>query len=67
MEDPEFIAYAVADGGHLQRRQGIDEAGGQSAKSAVAQARFLFLLQQFIEIQAQFAHALLEPDPGCRD
>jgi hypothetical protein len=46
LEDPVLVAQPVAHGGELQRRQRIQEAGGETAQSAVAQAGVGLLLQQ---------------------
>ena len=58
IEDAVFVADAVADGRNIQRGQGIHEAGGQPAQSAIAQARLFFLFNQAFEIDAQLAHRL---------
>jgi hypothetical protein len=55
-EDAELVAYAISQGGHLQCGQGVQEAGGQSAQTTVAQTRFLLLPKQFFEAQTQVAH-----------
>ncbi len=52
VEDPKFIADTIPDGGHFQRRQGIEKTGCYPAESAVAETRLLFLAEQFIKIIA---------------
>lgn len=56
VEDAELITDAVPDGRHLQRSHGIQIAGGESAKPAVAQARFLLPREDLIEIQTKLRH-----------
>ena len=58
VEDAELVADAVADGGHFERGQRIQVARGQPAQAAVAQAGFLLLLDQVVEVQAEFGHGL---------
>ena len=59
VEDSIFVANAVADGGNVEGGEGIHEAGGQAAQSAVAEAGLFFLLDEDVEIDAQLAHGLL--------
>ena len=59
IEDAVLVANAIADGGNVERGEGIHEAGGETAESAVAQARLFFLLDERLEIEAQLAHGLL--------
>ena len=61
MENAELVAYAVAHGRHFERRQGIDEACRQAAEAAVAEPGLFFLVQQFLEVQSELGHALLDP------
>ena len=49
VEDAEFIADAVPRGGNLQGGEGFEIAGRQPAQAAVAQARFLFHIEDLIE------------------
>ena len=39
LEDPELVPDAVAHGRHVQRGQGVKQAGGQAAQAAVPQPR----------------------------
>ena len=59
VEDAVLVTDAVADGGNIERREGIHEARGQAAQAAVAEARFGFLLDEGFEIEAELAHGLL--------
>ncbi len=45
-----LVAQAVADRGDLQRRQRVDEAGGQPAQAAVAQAGVGLLFGQLVPV-----------------
>ena len=58
VEDAELVADAVADRRDFQCRQRVDEAGREAAETAVAEARFLFLVEQVVEVQPQFLHRL---------
>ena len=57
-ENAVFIAQTVADGGVLQGRQGIDEAGGEAAEAAVAETGVRLLLDQYLEVPALLLHRL---------
>ncbi len=59
LEDAKLVADAVAHRGDLQRGHGIEKAGGQPPQPAVAQPRFLLLLQQLVEVQPQLRDRLL--------
>ena len=50
VEDAEFIADAIAGGRDLQRGQRFQEAGRQTAQAAIAQSRFLFHLEDLVEV-----------------
>src|SRR5204863_2543579 len=43
IKNAELVANAVADGRHLDRREGIHVTRGQPAKAAISQSRFFFL------------------------
>ncbi len=60
VEDPEFVADAVAHARHFERRQRIDEAGGEPAEAAVPEARLLLLGEQAVEIEAELRDAFLD-------
>ena len=53
VEDAELVADAVADRRHFERRERVHVARGQATQAAVAEAGFLFLLDQFVEAQAK--------------
>jgi len=57
LENAEFVADAIAHRRNLERGHRIEEAGRQPAETAVAQPGLLFLLQQFVEVQASSATA----------
>jgi len=38
LEDPELVADAIPHGGHVERGQGIEQAGGQTAQAPVPQS-----------------------------
>jgi hypothetical protein len=61
VEDPKFVADAVADRGDLQRRERIEVAGREPPEAAVAEARLFFLVEQFLEIETELLHSL----PRC--
>ena len=52
LEDAELVADAVADRRDLQRRQRIEEAGGEAAEAAVAEAGLVFVREQLVEVEA---------------
>ena len=58
-EEAELVVNAVADGGIIERGERIEEAGGQTAETAVAEAHVVFLAAEVIEVQAQFVKRLL--------
>jgi len=51
VEDAEFVADPVPDGRDLQSRQGIKITGRQPAQPAVAEAGFLLLLEEGLNIE----------------
>ena len=57
-EQAEFIADGAAHGGQLQRGQGIQEAGGEAAQAAVAQAGLRLLLEHHGAVDAQLVQGL---------
>jgi hypothetical protein len=50
VEDAVLIAYAIADGGDLQRRQRVHETGGQTPQAAVAQAGFFLQAEGAVDV-----------------
>ena len=57
-EQAELIADGAAHGGQLQRGQGIQEAGGEAAQAAVAQAWLRLFLEHDAAVDAQLVHGL---------
>ena len=57
-EQAELIADGAAHGGQLQRGQGIQEAGGQAAQAAVAQAGLRLFLKDDGAVDAQLVQGL---------
>ena len=53
VEDPEFVANAVADCGNAERRQRVHVTGGKPPESAVAEARLFFLFEKLRQILSQ--------------
>ena len=41
----------------FERRQRIEEAGGEPAEAAVAEARLVLLREQLVEVQAELARS----------
>jgi hypothetical protein len=46
--------------GNLERRERFDEARGEAAQAAVAEAGFLLLREELVEVQPELGHALLD-------
>ena len=57
-EKAEFIADGAAHGGQFHGGQRIQEAGRQTAKAAVAQARFRLQFEDGVLVDAQFLERL---------
>ena len=53
-KDAELVANSVADGRHIERGEGIQEAGSQSAQAAVAQSRFDVQAEIVFQLQVEF-------------
>ena len=66
IEDAEFIADAIADGGTLQGGQRIEVTGSEPSQAAIAQPRLLFGLKDRVEVLTQLGEssARLAFDPG---
>ena len=66
LEDPVFVADAVAVEGHPQGGRRLEKAGREAAKAPVAEARVPLLLLQLLEVVAQtfegFAVGVLRPE-----
>ena len=58
-EDAVLVADAVADGRDPHGRQRVDEAGGEPAEAAVAQARLDLGVAQRVQVDPQTGHGLL--------
>ena len=43
----------LAEGRHAQRGEGVDEAGGQTAEAAVAEARLVFGVDDVLDLEAE--------------
>ena len=54
LEEPVLVMDAVADGGKVQGRQRVQEAGGQPAQAAVAQPHVILLMAKFLVVETQF-------------
>jgi hypothetical protein len=54
IEDAELVSDAITDCGHLKRGHGFHEARGETSEAAGAQPGFFFMLDQFVEIDAEF-------------
>ena len=59
-EDAVLVLDAVAEGGNAERGERIDEAGCETAETAVAQARFVFRVDHCLRVEAEAAHGLFE-------
>ncbi len=53
-EEAVLIVDAVADGRKIKGGQRIQEAGGETAETAVAQAHVVFLAAEFLVVEAEF-------------
>ena len=60
LEDAVLVLDAVAEGRHAQRGEGVDEAGGQTAEAAVAEARLVFGVDDVLDLEAEGFHGLVE-------
>ena len=45
---------SVADGRKIQRRQRIEETGGEAAQTAVAKPHVVFLMAKLLVVETQF-------------
>ena len=60
LEDAVLVLDAVAEGRHAERGEGVDEAGGQTAEAAVAEARLVFGVHDVLRLEAKGFHSLVE-------
>ena len=60
LEDAVLVLDAVAECRHAQGSEGVDEAGGQTTQTAVAQTRLVFGVDDFLRVEAQSLHGLIE-------
>ena len=58
-EEAVLVADGAADGGEVQGRHGVQEAGGQTAQAAVAQRGFRLLVEHLAQGEAQLLEGLL--------
>ncbi len=58
LEDAELITDSIAEGGDLQRRHRIQEAGRETAEAAVPESRLVLAGEHLIEIQIELGHGL---------
>ena len=58
IEDAEFIADAIADGGHFERCQRLEITRREPPQPAVTEPRFLLLIDQTGEVEAQLRQRL---------
>ena len=59
-EDPVLVADAVADAGHVHRRERVDEARREPAEATVAEAGLDLRLTQLRQVDAEGRQALLD-------
>ena len=60
LEDAVLVLDAVAECRHAQGSEGVDEAGGQTTQATVAQTRLVFGVDDFLRVEAQSLHGLIE-------
>ena len=58
LEEAVLVMDAVADGGQVEGRQGVEKAGGQAAQPAVAEPHVVLLAAEHLDVQTEF------PDGG---
>jgi len=58
VEDAELVTDAVADGRHFERGHRIQVTRGEPAQAAVAEPGFFLLLNQIVEVYAEFLYGL---------
>jgi len=56
VEDPKLVTNAITDAWDSQRGQRVEKTGGQTAKSAVAEAGFFLLFQQIVQVESHVLH-----------
>ena len=57
-EEAELVMDAVTDGRDIHRGQGVQEAGGETAEAAVAEAHVGFFVGDDLEVLAEFGQRL---------
>ena len=60
LEDAVLVLDAVAEGRHAKGGEGVDEAGGQTTQTTVAEARLVFGVDDFLGIEAEVLHCRVE-------
>ena len=67
VKDAELVADPIADRRDLQAGQGIEVTGGQTTETAIAQARFLLVLDDPAPDPGRFPEPPAETSPLTRD
>ena len=57
-EETVLVMDAVSDRRQVKRRQRVEEAGRQTAQATVAEAHVVFLLAEFVDVEAEFPDRL---------
>ena len=72
-ENAEIVTDPVSVGGQFESRHGVEEAGGETSESAVAESRVDFLFPQFFDFKSELRHRFFcrivdaEVDHGVAD
>ena len=65
-EDAVLITNAITGAGDIERGEGIEEAGCQAPKPAIAQTRFNIEGDDLLKVKIEFGGCLLRQLPGVR-
>ena len=60
LEDAVLVLDAVTERGHAEGRERVDEAGGETAEAAVAEARLVFDVDDVLRLEAQVLDGFVE-------
>ena len=60
LEDAVLVLDAVAERGYAEGRERVDEAGGETAEAAVAEARLVFDVDDVLRLEAQVLDGFVE-------
>ena len=60
LEDAVLVLDAVTERRHAKGGEGVDEAGGQTTQTTIAEARLVFGVDDFLRIEAESFHGLVE-------